>query len=201
MMTNYDKYDDNALVSLLMQNDEKAFIEIYKRYWDKLYSVACNKLYEYYIAQEIVQNIFISMWERRNSLELHTSLNIYLAAALKYQIINARQKKSREKTYIQYIQNSSNTIGQNTTENTLSFKELQDRLAKVVTSLPAQCQLVYKLKKEDGMTAKEIATTLGITEKAVESNYTRALKRIKNTLKNTQFFSVFKLIYNKTATN
>ncbi|QES89019.1 RNA polymerase sigma factor [Rhizosphaericola mali] len=188
MNRKYEKYDDIVLIDLLVQNDEIAFIEIYTRYWDKMYNVACNKLNEYYIAQEIVQNIFISLWERRYTLNLKTPLNIYLAAALKYQVINARQKKVRENNYVKYMTQNSSHADLNSTEHHLSFKELQDRLTSVVTSLPTQCQLVYKLKKEEGLTAKEIAQKLGITEKAVESNFTRAIKRIKNSLKDTHHF-------------
>jgi len=187
-MSKYAVLDDKKLLSLLKTDDNSAFAELYGRYWQKLFSVAANKLKNISEAQELVQDIFLDIWNRRNELDVTSTLSAYLSVALKYKIINLLAKKSKEMRYAAYAKNNL-SISDISTEQLLSFDELKERLAKHVAELPDKCRLVYTLSREQGLSRKAIALQLGISEKTVESHLTKALKRLRIGLGN--FFSFF----------
>jgi RNA polymerase sigma-70 factor (ECF subfamily) len=175
---------DDTLARLLQEGDNAAFTEIYTRYWNKLFSVASNKLdHDLELAEELVQDIFLDLWQRRETLEIRGRLSLYLAAAMKYKVIDARLKKRRIKAYAENLAIQA-PDGDTTTEKQVSFDELKDRLSVLVSDLPEKCRLVYKLSKEAGYSQKEIARHLSISEKTVESHLARAIKSLRLGLKN-----------------
>ncbi|MDE1192984.1 MAG: RNA polymerase sigma-70 factor [Arachidicoccus sp.] len=177
----YKNYSDEQLVTLLNISDEESFTEIYNRYWDKLYIVAANKLKDCYLAEEIIQDLFLDIWKRRATLKIPNKLGLYLAAALKYKIINANQDTFRKKNILNEINN--NKLNHYSLESQLSFEELEDKLDKLVANLPEKCRLIYKLSREEGLSHKKIASHLQISEKTVESHLTRAFKLIRSKIR------------------
>ena len=181
-MKKFKNYSDSELLMLLKQSNSSAFTEIYNRYWDKLYVVASNKLDDLYTAEEIVQDIFLDIWRRRETLPCAENIGGYLAVALKYKIINIRQRRIIEQRYI----DESKVLGIQQIymlENYLQFDELKNRLDDLVAQLPEKCQLIYKLSREEGLPQKRIAEKLGIAEKTVEAHLTRALKAIRSKIR------------------
>jgi len=177
------KFDDDKLVQLLRKGNDAAFTEIYHRYWNKLFSVAAHKLhYDLKLAEELVQDIFLDLWHRRELLDIRGSLSIYLAAAMKYKVIDARLKLQRQRAYAESLAATA-PAGDTSTEKQVSFDELQHRLSALVSNLPEKCQLVYKLSREAGYSQKEIAHQLSISEKTVESHLARAVKTLRLGLK------------------
>jgi len=177
-------FDDDTLVRYLRKGSDAAFTEIYNRYWKKLFSVAANKLnYDLKLAEELVQDIFLDVWQRRETFEIRSSLSLYLAAAMKYKIIDARLKRKRIKEHTEALAAQA-SISDSSTERQISFDELKDELTVLVSNLPEKCQLVYKLSKEWGYSQKEIALRLSISEKTVESHLSRAVKALRLGLKN-----------------
>ena len=184
MMNTMQKLDDDTLVKLLQKGDDAAFTEIYHRYWNKLFTVAAHKLnYDLKLAEELVQDIFLDLWHRRENLRISASLSIYLAAAMKYKVIDARLKKKRIKEYTESLVTRT-TDSDTSTEKQISFDELQHQLTALVSNLPEKCRLVYQLSKEAGYSQKEIARHLSISEKTVESHLSRAVKTLRLGLKN-----------------
>jgi RNA polymerase sigma-70 factor (family 1) len=182
----YSSYQDSALAQLLAKGDEKAFTEIYNRYWEKLFSVASNKVNDLSLAEELVQDIFLDIWKRRSTINITGELAAYLAVAMKYKVIDARQKRNRATAYAQHA--GSFPLADDSTRQQLSFEELKDRLAALVGKLPEKCQLVYRLSREAGLSQKEIANHLDISEKTVESHISRAVKSIQSGLDIIIFF-------------
>ena len=183
MFSSYATYNDATLLQLLSKGDDKAFTEIYNRYWDRLLFVAGFKLGDVAAAEEIVQDIFLDLWHRREVLDIRSSLSLYLAAAMKYKIIDARLKKKRMAAYAENLAAQA-APGDTSTEKQISFDELRHELSALVSSLPEKCQLVYKLSREAGYSQKEIAHHLSISEKTVESHLARAVKTLRLGLKN-----------------
>ena len=180
-MSQFENYSDEKLLVLLKQSDPKAFTEIYRRYWDKLLIVASNKLSEILVAEELVQDIFLDIWKRRQTLTLSDHIERYLATALKYKVINYRHKMAVAQKFVDYSKRNDDQ-DYYSMENYLQFEELKNKLEKLVTQLPEKCQLVYKLSREEGLSQKEIAKRLLIAEKTVEAHLTRALKKLKSGL-------------------
>ncbi len=173
---------DHELVELMRNGEDAAFTEIYNRYWKRLFTVAISKtggnIEE---AEEIVQDIFVSLWSRRHQLELTSSLEHYLAASVKYRIIKSLAKKDLHRRYTAHNQVTA-SLSDNSTQDWLDFEELQTRLEALVAGLPEKCQLVYRMSREDGYSQREIAGELSISEKTVEAHLGKALKLLRNGL-------------------
>ncbi|OQP64041.1 hypothetical protein A3860_21740 [Niastella vici] len=188
MTSLYSTYNNDQLLPLLKTGDHDAFTEIYNRYWDKMLFIAGVKCGSIAIAEEIVQDIFLDIWRRHAELEITGELEAYLAVSVKYRVINAQARLKRLLEYQQF-EAGRQTAQDRSTEEWLSFQELQERLSQLVNRLPEKCRITYQLSREEGLPQKEVARRLNVTEKAVEANLSRALKILKTSLKN--FLSVF----------
>jgi RNA polymerase sigma-70 factor (family 1) len=174
-------YTDNGLFDRVAKGDEAAFTMLYERYWDKLFAVAANQLGDLAVAEELVQDVLLDLWQRRTSIQLTGELQAYLAVAMKYRVINvqARRKKFRE-----YQQQAGQPVADHSTEHWLSFEEMKGQLAALVDRLPERSRLAYQLSREQGLSQKEIARVMNISEKAVEHNLARAIKSLREGLRN-----------------
>ncbi|MEJ7558551.1 MAG: RNA polymerase sigma-70 factor [Pedobacter sp.] len=176
-----EKNTDDRLLELIKIDDEPAFAEIYNRYWKKVLTVAIHKTSDVVEAENIVQDIFQSLWQRRNDLQIHTSLDNYLMVSTKYRVIKFLNRQRQQRLF-----ESSGLLNidilDDSTQEYLAFEELKGRLEVLVAQLPQTCQLVYRLNKEEGKSYKEIAETMGISEKAVDGHLSRAKKKLRSRL-------------------
>jgi RNA polymerase sigma-70 factor (ECF subfamily) len=174
----YSEHTDEYLLQLLTSEGKDAFYEIYNRYWEKLFVVATYRVGNPHEAEEVVQDVMLNLWRRRHEIRIGYSLATYLAAAVKYEVIDRLAQRKR----LQQFQTSAATTLSGidrSTEDRLEFSALQDRLAKLVKALPQQCRLVFTLSREDGLSQREIAEHLKISENTVESHMKKALRRIR----------------------
>jgi RNA polymerase sigma factor (sigma-70 family) len=177
------EYTDSQLIDLLSQNDKLAFTELYHRYWDKLFTIAANKLdKDLPSAEELVQDLFMDLWRRRKDLRIKGCFSSYLAIAMKYKVIDTRLKKRRLQEFKARSANS-NTLIDTSTEEQLRFHELQRRLDLVVQDLPERSRLIYTLSRESGCTHKQIGDRLSISNKTVEAHLSRIIKLIRTKLR------------------
>jgi RNA polymerase sigma-70 factor (ECF subfamily) len=181
-MDHYCTYTDEQLVQLLKQNDHKAFSELYERYWDKLLFLAGKKLNDLYEAEHIVQDLFLDLWNRRAELEIQQSIDGYLVVAVKYRIINAQARRHKQAARFREDL-ASNPQHDNSTESWLSFRELQHSLHHQLSRLPEKCALAFSLR-DDGLSYKQIAAEMNISEKTVEMHISRAFKALRTGLGN-----------------
>ena len=181
-------YSDAKLLSLIAKSNVDAFTELYNRYWDKLLFIAGIKLRDLAIAEEMVQDIFSDIWNRRETLTITGEVEAYIAVSMKYKVINAQAKLKRNAEYQHYIIEHT-VLQDNSTEEWLSFNELNGRLAHLVTKLPEKCRITYQLSSEACLSQKEIAAKLNVTEKAVEANLSRARKSLRLAMR--QMLSTF----------
>jgi RNA polymerase sigma-70 factor (family 1) len=180
-MAAYSTYTDQELLTFLKEGSEAAFTEIYKRYWDKVYAVACHRLNDETEAEEVVQDVFFSFWKRREILEVKNSLNTYLAVAVKYQVIN-RQTRKYYKTIEMDAMSQLEDSGVDSTQLWFSERELKQQLDDAISKLPEKCRVVFRMSRYEDKTNAEIAKKLGVTEKNVEAHITRALSSLRKSL-------------------
>ena len=178
LQKSYDILSDNELALLITTDDEAAFNEIYKRYWERLYVAARHRISDSYEAEEIVQEIFCNLWRKRNCFELTKGFQYYFSVAVKFEVINRMAKKSRENRVKKEVLVLSSAIDESTSDQ-LDFNELQSQLALTIKVLPEKCLLVFKLKHEEGYSQKQIAEELNIAEKTVEAHLSKARKTIR----------------------
>ncbi|MCY4779621.1 RNA polymerase sigma-70 factor [Sphingobacterium sp. UT-1RO-CII-1] len=180
-MTNEIILSDEQLLCLLQQGDEPAFTEIYTRYSRKLLAIAFNYARDPDLAEEIVQDIFLSLWERRLSLKID-SLEAYLATAVKFAIF--RQIYTQKKR-LELAKNHYKVQTAILDEDKIYAKFLDEYIQGIAETLPEKCRLVFQYSRNMHLNNKEIAEKMNISEKTVESHMTKALKTIRNNLSNS----------------
>lgn len=174
----YHSYTDEQLFTFLQESNEAAFTEIYQRYWKLLFAVAANKTGVLADAEEIVQDIFADLWKRRSAIIIRSSLKSFLAGAVKYQVYIYYDKQQRQRLYQEHA-----LSGEMQVTSGFDYKALEEQVHQATAQLPERCRLVYELSRNEGLSHKEIARTLGIAEKTVENQITKALKHLHSALR------------------
>ncbi|WP_017257654.1 RNA polymerase sigma-70 factor [Pedobacter arcticus] len=180
----YSSLPDPVLLDLLKEDDEKAFQEIYTRYWKILLTKAGQKLSNTEEAEDILTDLFVSLWKRREKLPSIVCLKSYLHLALKYQVIKIWARRHQDAQY----QNFKTAQPQQVIQDSISLKELNLDLKNAILNLPEKCRVVFELSREDGMSQKQIASILGISQKTVEAHISKALKTLKSSLRHHFIF-------------
>jgi len=161
--------------------DPKCFESIYNAYWKKVYTQCYRHTNDSDVAEEMAQDIFKSLWERRHELTITVSLERYLARAAKFKVFEFIRNKTTKQLHVelsaQDLQASSNC-----TENDILFNALKEDVETVVEGLPAQCKRVFRLSRAEGLSNREIAAHLEVSERAVEQHITRALRSLRQVL-------------------
>jgi RNA polymerase sigma-70 factor (ECF subfamily) len=178
----YTENTDEDLLALMSYGDEAAFTEIYNRYWKRIFLQAASKLDDFALAEDMVQDLLGDLWRRRTELEVSGKLEVYLAVALKYKVINALAVRKRERMR-KTESGKKVSVADRSTEYWLDFEDLKGQLEQLVARLPERCRMTYQLGKEQGLSQKEIARHMNISEKAVEQNISRALHSLRLGLK------------------
>lgn len=182
-MNSQSGYNELDLLLRLKKGDTHAFKLIYLHYWEGLYRIAFAKLRSKEAAEEIVQDLFTRLWEKRATLHIEKSLSAYLSTSVSYLIFNYIDAQRVRSTYAQTVQHAP-TLLESSPEEKLSFEELYSLLEKEINALPDQCRAVFKLRKEEEYSIKEIAQELNIAPKTVEMHLTRAFKALRVRLSN-----------------
>jgi RNA polymerase sigma-70 factor (ECF subfamily) len=172
---------DEILLRLLKADDDKAFKEIYARYWKSIFEAAYRRLASREIAKELVQTVFLRIWEKRHSIQI-LHLQSYLQTAIKDRVINYIESTLVHKKYLQHVMDSTTDTCE-ATEATLNFHELSRAIEKALGTLPEKTRNVFRLSRFDHLTIREIAASLNISEKAVEYHITQSLKTLRLQLK------------------
>lgn len=180
--TLHEDASDHELLELLATDDRLAFTELYNRYWDKAFAVAMHRVADEDIAVELVQDIFVSLWQRRSSLQIKNGVATYLSAAIKYKVINHLASQYRQE---QHLTNIAHLAPQaiDSTNDWMDAKELGQLLEEAIGQLPPKCKMVFLMSREENKTYAEIADELGISEKTVEAHLSKALGTLRQSLK------------------
>lgn len=186
-MNSYRELSDGQLAALL-RTDDAAYNEIYERYWPVLYRSAFNVLKDEDACLDVIQEIFIWFWEHKTDISVN-SIKAYLLVAVKYKVANyIRNGKVRESFYERI---PKITIEDDFPDQALEIKELKEMINRFIEELPDRCQEVFHLSRIENLTNKEIALKLGITEKTVENQINKALKKLKPQLGKSAFLLYF----------
>jgi RNA polymerase sigma-70 factor (ECF subfamily) len=178
---NYQSFNDAILLKLLQANDGAALKEIYTRYSEPVFTTALKKVRSKIIAEELTQNIFISLWVKRATQHID-HLPSYLQTAVRYQVIDyIRSKIIRER----YFQNTGTPIQttENPSESRLLLHELSVAIDEAIKKLPQKTQEIFRLSRYEKRSVKEIAQYMNLSEKAVEYHVTQSLKFMRLHLK------------------
>lgn len=179
----YHQIADIDLFSLVKKDDNKAFEELYNRHWCALVESASKRLQIRQKAEDIVQNIFVDLYQRRYSIELTFSLKSYLTRALKFKILNEYRSSSIRSSYSESL--FLNAHCKNDFSNEMEAKELNQSIERTLRQLPEKCQNVFVLSRKENLSNKDIATGLNISVSTVEKHISKALKSLRTNLRMT----------------
>lgn len=181
---------DDDLIALLKKDDSIAFETLYLRYSEKLYYFAIRYLKSKEDAEGLVQDIFTKIWEIRKNLNSGQSFSSFLFTIAKNTIFNKHRKKLNENAYREHLRNYFDEV-YDKTENDIILADMKARIDKSVEKFPPQRKLIYQLSREEGLSYKEIAKQLGISEKTIEAHIRLALKTLRSALSNELLFPLF----------
>ena len=184
-LTKLDSYTDELLFERLTEDDLPAFEEIYHRYWPRLYSMGYKRLKVKEATEELVQDIFSTLWINRHTT-LIQSLSSYLFSSMKYKVINYMRHEMVKRNYAARQLMLHDTMDHSTEERVL-LDDLQIAFEKEISKLPAACQTVFKLSRQDNLSMKQVAAKLGLSEKTVENQLGKAFKVLRANLKHFTF--------------
>jgi RNA polymerase sigma-70 factor (ECF subfamily) len=176
------------LVTELKKGSSQAFNTLFEKYNGKIYNFSLGYLNDREEAKEIVQDVFLKIWNAREDLSEEKSLDSYLFTIAKNTILNTIRKSNYHQAYLNYV--AVNQEKDILTEDEIDFQELEKAYKKVVGMLPSRRKEIFLLSREKGLSNAEIAQTLGISVKTVENQMTSALADIKRNL-TTLGFSYF----------
>jgi RNA polymerase sigma-70 factor (family 1) len=183
-LSHYSTYSDAQLVALLKADDHKAFTELYNRYWEQLYAMAYARLKDGAQAEDIVHDVFVSLWQRREAVRI-VAFRPWLATAVKYSIIRTVNRTTLFRKYSNE-QAAAVLMGGNGLSPAEEL-ELSRLLAEAIERLPERCRLVFRLRQE-GMSNTEIAEAMDTSLKTVQNQVNRGLRVLRTALKHYLFF-------------
>lgn len=177
-MITYDSLADAELTNLLKSNDTVAFTELYNRYKGILYIYACKITKDDDIAEDLIQELFINLWDKRETINFTSSISSYLYSAVRYKFFDLVDKQKVRADYVQAFQLFLDK-GEYLTDNYITEKELAATIEKEIANLPAKMREVFLLSRKENLSNKEIAERLDISEKTVKNQLSTALKTLK----------------------
>lgn len=177
---NFTYSDEQILTRIQEHNDESAFTMLYDRYFRILFNYTYSKVNDQFVAQEIVQELFVSIWQQGNRSKVN-SCRSYLFSSVKNLIISYYRKEyTRKFHYDRWQLHSEDSV--NLTDQGVLTSDLQIRYEEGLHLLPPKCREVFILSRK-GNSNKEIALQLAISEKTVEQHITKAIRVLKEYLK------------------
>jgi RNA polymerase sigma-70 factor (ECF subfamily) len=172
---------DSAVITAIQQGDERTFEKVFREYYEKLSHYAYSFLKDMDEAEEMVQGIFHYYWEKRESLEITTSLKSYLYKMVYNRCLNVKKHEKvkaehQRHTIVDFRQSPSYA------SDIAERQELEKQIDKAIESLPEQCRIIFKMSRFDELKYSEIAEQLGISPKTVENQMGKALKVLRQQL-------------------
>ncbi|WP_177195103.1 RNA polymerase sigma factor [Parapedobacter indicus] len=178
-MTDYAQYDDTQLVELLQKRDTLAYTEIYTRFWPTLFRHALRMLRDEDDATDVVQDIFVVLWEKAAALNLSGSLAGYLYRATRNRVIDRIARHKLEQQYLNSLEDYLKQ-GAPLADEALIASELAQRIEMEVAKLPKKMQRIFSMRQEAQHSYREIAESIGTTEGNVKKQLYNAMKLMKS---------------------
>lgn len=176
------KESDEELLERIRCHNESALRELFVRYYARLAEFAFSLVRRRDLAEEAVMNVFLNLWRRRESLVLSGILRSYLFAAAGNQSLNLRKRQLRHAAVGLDDVHPSQLVGASRTEGDLLYRELHAEIDAMITRLPPQRQLIFRMNRLQGLRYAEIAEALGVSERTVQNHMVQAVRQLSSEL-------------------
>jgi RNA polymerase sigma-70 factor (family 1) len=182
---------DQELICSISLGNKDAFSMLYDRYWSDLYKYAFFILKDQEACKDIIQDVFVWLWEHKQDLQIQSPKS-YLRTAVKYKIANYIRSGNIRESFFEEVAKFNYETSIPGVDEFAELKELNNIIQITVSTLPLKCQEIYRLSREENLSNREIAEQLGISIKTVENQITIALRRIRSNVE-PQLISVLLL--------
>lgn len=182
MKQNLSALSNEELFLLVKQENKEAFAAIYHRYWKEMLDAAYKRVKSTDHATEMVQQLFVTLWLKRDTISITSSLRSYLHTALRNKILNEIRSGVVQTNYQLHLLSAPPSFQADAAAD-LQFKELQQQIDKAYALLPEKCREVFLLSRQQQLSYRHIAEQLGISVNTVEKHMAKALKILRAGLK------------------
>ncbi|QRR02546.1 RNA polymerase sigma-70 factor [Dyadobacter sandarakinus] len=173
---------ENLFGKVVATGDYLAFRELFNRYYCTLCNYAMRVVSTREMAEEVVADVFVKLWKNREQIEVHTSFQAYIYRAVRNQALDylkLRVHRQNERESLESVQWNLSHADHFSPAEELSFNEFFNHVEDCIRALPRQCQLIFRLSREEGLRYRDIAERLDISIKTVETQMSRALKVLR----------------------
>ncbi|BAV09806.1 RNA polymerase sigma-70 factor, ECF subfamily [Filimonas lacunae] len=185
----------SGLMRLLLAGDEQVFEQVFKTHFKSLHAYAFTILNSEAVAEEMVQQVFYKLWERKETVEVHTSLKAYLYRAVHNESINYLKHHTIKIKHQTYAMQQQQHQQEQSAGEKLAGKELEQQIRQALNELPEQCRTIFQLSRYEELKYKEIADQLGLSIKTIESQMGKALKLLRVKLADFLVLIISLLLY------
>lgn len=178
-MLEYKELSDRDLLAAIQAADEKAYAEIFERYWTVLFLHAMHMLRDEEEARDIVQELFTVLWQKASDLQITSTLSAYLYKSVRNRVFDHIKRK---KVMTDYLQSLSDFMDEGLleTDTLIREKQLHEAIEAEIAALPSKMRVIFELSRKQHLSYKEIAQQLNITEHTVKSQVSNALRILRS---------------------
>ncbi|MFC3196112.1 RNA polymerase sigma-70 factor [Parapedobacter deserti] len=166
---------DEGLVGLIKNDDRAAFVAIYDKYWEEMYTCAFHFLPHREVCEDVVHDVFLKLWKSRRKININ-SLRNFLYVAVKNTVLN---KIRAQRKHVAIAEQEMLLLASEQADHELALKEIRGIFERSLDDLPDKCRQILILSRKEHLSNKEIAERLNISTKTVENQINIALKRIR----------------------
>lgn len=166
------------LINQINSGSEVAFERVFKQYFKSLQNYAFTMLKDVDLAEEMVQNVFLKIWDKRERLPADATVSSYLYKAVYHESLNWLRHEKVKMAHQNYTLYSMKNETENAAER-IKIKQLEQHLQQALNELPQQCRTIFQMSRFEELRYREIATELGISIKTVENQMGKALRLLR----------------------
>lgn len=170
---------NSELIKRIQKDDRVAFYHIYERYSKRLYGFVLRYIKQKEDAEEIVQEVFVKIWESRNKIDAYSSFESFLFTIAYNTTISLLRKRTNEKRYLEHLKSIQQPNNSPDLIDEIHFNELNDRVQSLLNKLTPRQKEIFQLSREEGLTHDEIAKKLDISVNTVKKHMTNTLTFLK----------------------
>ena len=161
------------------QGVEDLFEQVFKSHFKSLHAYACTIMRDPMPAEEIVQNIFLKLWEKKEDITIKENISVYLYRAVHNESLNYLRHRKVRSAYQSYAMRQHKQTEQEKPAEKVVMKELEKKLEIALQELPEQCRTIFQLSRFEDLKYREIAEKLGLSVKTIENQMGKALKLLR----------------------
>lgn len=172
---------DKALMNLIVKGNKDAFTRLYDRYASPLFHYCSARISSKELSEEIVQEIFVSLWANRSKIFINKSVKAYLFKSCQYKILSYMRSDRVRRHYMAVFARFSSQPT-NVTEEQINLMSLKDSIEMILDGLPDKCQTAFRLSRVEYLPIHHIAKKMNISKRTVENYLSKALKHLRTSL-------------------